>query len=94
MRLKKRRRFAAKPEAEWRCVVDWSVSRSSGGEAMVVVVVEVNVRQWKTESCESGSEEGRGLADGISGEVGRRAGSDAWEESLADSRRFLGRSAN
>lgn len=94
MRLKKRRRFAAKPEAEWRCVVDWSVSRSSGGEAMVVVVVEVKVRQWKTESCESGSEENRGLADAISGEVGRRAGSDAWEESLADSRRFLGRSAN
>lgn len=61
---------------------------------VVVVVVEVKVRQWKTESCKSGSKGDRGLADGISGEVGRRAGSDAWEESLADSRRFLDQSAN
>lgn len=77
--LKKRRRFAAKPEAELRCVVDtWSASASSAGEEVIVlVVVEVKVRQWKMESCKSGSEGDRGLADGISGEVGRRAGSDA-----------------
>lgn len=61
---------------------------------VVVVVVEVKVRQWKMESCKSGSEGDRGLADGISGEVGRRAESNAWEESLANSRRFLDRLAN
>lgn len=95
--LKKRSLSAAKPEAEWRCVVvdTWSASGSSGEEVMaVVVVVEVKVRQWKIESCKSGSEGDRGLADGISGDVGRSAGSDAWEESLADSRRFLDRLAN
>lgn len=71
----------------------WSASGSSG-EAVVVVVVEVKVRQWKAESCESGSAGSRGLADGTSGEVGRMTGSDAWEESLEDRRRFLDQLAN
>lgn len=62
---------------------------SASGEVMVVVVVEVKVRQWKAESCESGSAETRGLADGISEGVGQMVGRDAWEESLADRRRFL-----
>lgn len=68
VRLKKRRRLAAKPEAEWRCVV--VAVGSASGEVMVVVVVEVKVRQWKAESSESGSAETRGLADGISEGVG------------------------